>query len=311
MTNFKEAFEKAEKISVVEKSTAKQKEKDGSNGNGDLVLRVPPMKKVPTTAGKREAIDKAVEATREYVANITEHMIDLVSRISEIKTASIEERDIRGGELAALEDEVLAHILSEEKALASVARQAYAMALVLTLPADKRAVIAAINGGGKNSRLPGLLQLGILSQTDADAKGTTVAVYGDRYKVNGKREFAAEVAKILANKSLKAKANISIIEMFDGKSGKIFVDVPDAVDGQKFLAGGALLAESDGRIVRVAAATGHFSKIVAEIMAAKTFIYLKSLKKERFWAGERLSDDAFRLCRILHSVLRRGIAEVR
>lgn len=285
-------------------------------------ITVPKIKAVQPTA-KREEIDRVAEDVRQYLAGIPEHMAGLVGRIREIQGASPEERLIRSEELKKLEDEALLHLNADKGPLLTAACQAYALAMVATLPVDKKAVAETIKGGGK-SRLPGLIRVGILEPIKEPKYDIVVKVYGESYKVIGGREFALKVAETLSNGAakaakvaydryhgavaeLKTQATITVVELLRRKSGKFFLAVPDLKEGKKFLPGGALLAESDGKTVQVRQAVGHFARIMEEITKAVVFISIESLSQERLNLAKRLPDDAFRRIRILHAVLRRGL----
>lgn len=282
---------------------------------------IPVIRKVKETT--------AVSEKRQYIADIPAHMSDLVSQVRHIQMASLEEQAIRSSELKALEDEVLAHLSSGEELLANAARQAYALAMVSTLPLDKRIVMQTIKSNG-NSRLPGLFDLKILIEPVGDAKknSITVKIYNDTYKVNGSRDFAIKLVRDLSAgaaraakaahefyhgevAALKVQATISIAELKSRKSGRIFLDVSDLKEGTRFLPGGSLLAESDGKVIKVIQASGHFRHVMAEMAEAGTFVPIESLGQERVELAKRLPEDAFRRVRILHAVLRRGIAEAR
>ena len=311
MSAMKEAFEKADsKVQKVVK-------------NANLFLRVPTIKKVETIAVEQKVIDKAVANARQYLADIPDHMTGLVARIRGIRSASPEERAICSSELKNLEDEVMVHLDSEDELLGGAARQAYALAMVSTLPPDKRVVMETIKGNS-NSHLPGLLGLKILEPV-GDAKNVfTVKVYGDTYKVGGSRDFATKLAENLSAgaahaakaahefyhgevEGLKAQATVSVAEMMARKYGCFFLDVPDLKDGGRFLPGGALLAESDGRVIRVLQACGHFQKIILEIAESGVFVPINSLNQKWLELEKRPSEEKLRLARILHAVLRRGI----
>jgi len=303
----KEAFESAGALKT------KTKAKQVSPAPNDV--RIPTINKVKETA--------AVAEKRQYIVDIPAHVRGLVNRIRHIQMASLEEQAIYSSELKALEDEVLVHLNSDDELLKSAARQAYALAVVSTLPPDKRAVIETIKGN--DNRLPGLLDLKILEPV-GDAKNVfTVKVYGDTYKVGGSRDFAMKLAENLSAgaahaakaahelyhseaEGLKAQATISVAEMLVKKPGRLFLAVSDLRDGNRFLSGGALLAESDGKAIKVLQARGHFQRTMIEIAEAEIFVFVESLNRERFESGG-LSDEIFRLCRILHAILRRGIAE--
>lgn len=317
MTAMKDAFEKA---GVINNKVI---------NNNKLLLRVPTIKKVETI-GAKQTIDKAVVDARQYLADIPNHMSDLVNRVRHIQMASLEEQAIRSSELKALEDEVLAHLSSGEELLANAARQAYALAMVSTLPLDKRIVMQTIKSNG-NSRLPGLFDLKILIEPVGDVKknSVTVKIYNDTYKVNGNRDFAIKLVSALSAGAaraakaahelyhdevvvLKVQATISIAELKSRKSGRIFLEVPDLKEeGTRFLPGGSLLAESDGKTVKIIQACGHFRYVMAEMVEAGTFVPIESLGHERVELAKRLPEDAFRRVRILHAVLRRGVAEAR
>lgn len=312
-------------MTQIEEAMEKSKNKPGDSKPKqqatNMILRVPGIHKIATTAEKQEVINKAVADVRQYVADIGGHMLDLATRIRGIQTTSPEERAICAKELKALEDEALAHLNSEEELLAGAARQAYALAMVATLPADKRLVAETIKGG-KNSRLPGLLELKLLDQANVNAD---LKIFGDSFRVIGNREFtqkitnglsegasrAAKAARDLYHSevaNLKSQATISVAEVLERKIGSFFLAVPDVKDELKFLPGGSLLAKSDGRAIKVVKACGHFQRVMSEIAEAETFVPVDSLSNGRLELTKRLSDDKFRQTRILHAVLRRGIA---
>lgn len=291
-----------------------------------LTLRVPTIKKIETTAEKQEVIDKAVQEVQNYLTVIPNHIGDLVSRIRGVRAASPEERAVRADELKALEDETLTHLNSEEELLRDAARRAYAMAMVSTAPPNKRLVMEVVEGG-KFSRLPGLIELKMLESAGEEVKGVvTVKIYGATYRVNGRREFALKLAEAItaaaaraAEKArewykeevteLRGAATMTVADLLAGKSGRVFVTVPDIKDNGRFMPGGALLAESDGSKIKVLEARGHFQRVMSEIAEAGRTVPISSLAKERLDLGKRLTEDVFRDCRILHVVLRRGIAE--
>jgi len=313
-------------MTVVEEAMERAKTQPGSKPKqvNNMILRVPTIHKVETTATKQEAIDKAVEEARRYIADIPNHMAGLVARIRGIKSASVEEQAIRSKELKDLENEVLEHLNFGEGLLANAARQAYAMAMVKTLPPNKRLVMETIKSDG-NSRLPGLLDLKILEPV-GDAKNVVaVKVYGDTYKVGGGWDFATKLAENLSDgasraakaahdqyhnavAALKAQTTISVNEVSTKKAGNFYLNIPDVKEPGKFLPGGSLLAESNGRTIKVIRAIGHFQRIMTEIAEAGTFVSVDSLGHDRLELAKRLSDDKFRQARILHAVLRRGIA---
>jgi len=305
----KEAFENAGVLKT--KTVAKAKQISLAPND----VRIPTINKVKETV--------AVAEKRQYIVDIPYHIRGLVNRIRHIQMASLEEQAICSSELKALEDEVLAHLNSGDELLKSAACQAYAIAMVETLPPNKRLVMETIKSNG--NRLPGLLGLKILEPV-GDAKNVfTVKIYGDTYKVGGSRDFAAKLAENLSAgaahaakiayefyhsevEGLKAQATISVAELLVKKPGRVFMTVSDVKDGSRFLPGGALLAESDGRTVEVVKTVGHFARIMSEIAEAGMFVSIESLSHERPELAKRLPEDAFRRVRILHAVLRRGIA---
>ncbi|MBU2081961.1 hypothetical protein KKH14_00855 [Patescibacteria group bacterium] len=285
-------------------------------------ITVPKIKQVRPTA-KREEINRVAEDVRQYLATIPGHMADLVGRVREIHGATIEEWLIRSDELRKLEDEVLSHLNADMGPLLTAARQAYALAMVSTLPADKKAVTETIKGGGK-SRLPGLIRAGILEPTNEPKYDIVVKVYGDSYKIVGGKDFALQIAEGLSDGAskaakaahdryhnavaeMKSQATISIVQLLARRPGKFFLNVSDLKDGEKFLPGGTLIAESDGKAIQVVAAVGHFSRIMEEIRKAVVFTSIDSLSQERLNLVKRLPEDTFRRIRILHAILRRGL----
>ncbi len=311
-TIMEDAFEGAGAL-----KTKKTQVKQISPAPNDVHVRIPTIRSIKETT--------AVAEKRQYIGDIGPHMAGLVARIRGIRVVSSEEQAIRSKELKDLEDEILEHLNSGEELLANAARQAYAMAMVSTLPSDKRVVMETIKGDG-SSRLPGLLSLKILELVSGDTKdAVTVKIYGGAYKVGGSRDFATKLAENLSAgaahaakaahefyhgevAALKTQTTISIAEMLARKSGCFFLDVSDVRDGNRFLSGGALLAESDGKTIKILQARGHFKRTMTEIAEAEIFVFVESLNRERFEGGG-LSDEIFRLCWILHAVLRRGITE--
>lgn len=282
-----------------------------------MVIVVPEIRDV-RPAAKPEAISRAVEEARKYLTVIPNHMLGLVNRIREIQTASVEEKAIRQKEFQNLVSEVLSHLNSQTKLLASAACQAYALAMVSTLPADKRLVEALLRGS-KDSGLPGLLELKFLEQVKTESGNAVhVKVYGNIYRINGARDFSKKLANAIVEgatraskaahdlyhgevEGLKAQGTISIAELLAGKPGEVFMNVPDDKTGEKFLSGGALLAKSNGAFITTSLAVGHFQRIMTEIADSEVAISVDSLKEGRIEAGG--------MARIFHAILRRGIAK--
>ncbi|MDO8743428.1 MAG: hypothetical protein Q7J30_02680 [Candidatus Azambacteria bacterium] len=292
--------------------------------NSPLNLRIPTIKKVEVTADQ-EAIDKAVASARQYIADIFAHMTGLVTRLRVIESVSVEERAIRAKELEELEEEILAHLGAEDKLLGEAARQAYVMATIATLPSDEQAILSAIGGG--NSHLPGLLKIGAFSEVvDGKKNANIVKVFGKTYTVNGGRagEVANKLRKLIGEaygkkiEAIKAKATISIDELFNNKPGLVFVNIPDefvpvpnSKDGKKFLGGGALLVKSDGKVVRVAEFVGHLYSLMTKIAAAKVFMPIWKIEDRFVEKPSGMDEEMFYLYKKFHNFLRRGTAKVR
>ena len=300
-------------MGTLEEGLRKNGKKISEIVNNPLNLRIPLIKKVEETAEQKD-IDRAVVNARQYVADIPGHMRYLVARIQAIQATSSEERAIREKELRELEEEVLAH-LDANGITGEAARQAYVMAIIATLRSDEPAILAGING---DSHLPGLLKLGALSEMVDDRKvATTVKVFGKTYAVNGgaAMEIANKLRKLVGEaygnkiEAIKAKATISVADLLAGKSGRAFINAPDGKDGDRFLPGGVLLVQSDGKVVRVLEFLGHFQKIMAEIFEAKTFLMVKSLNESHLILGDKDPKSIRKHLKILHAVLRRGIIE--
>ena len=269
------SFDQAAKDALAQKESkeAKAVEKAAKG----LILRIPTIKKVETTAEKQEVIDRAVQEVRNYLTVIPSHMGDLVNRIYGIRGASPEERAVRADEFKELETEVLAHLNSTEEFLRDAAHQAYAMAMISTAPPNKWLVIEVIEGG-EFSRLPGLTELKMLEPADVEVENTvTIKIYGKIFRVNGRWEFAnklaeaitavaARVAKKEASdikeeiKRLKEAATMTVTDLLAEKPGRVFTIVPDVRSDDRFLIGGALLVESDGKNVKVLQAAGNFQR---------------------------------------------------
>lgn len=283
--------------------------------NSPLNLRIPAISKVEVTA-EQAAIDKAVAAARGYIAEIPGHMGGLVSRVQAIWIAPPEERAIRAKELKELEEEILAHLGAEDKLLGEAAKQAYVMAFLATLPANKEAILAVIR---RDAHLPGLLKLGVLREVDGADKNSmvTVKVFGKPYMVTGGRvaEIAGKIRKIAGEaygheiEKIRSRADISIGELLAGKSGLVFISSPDGKSPERFLAGGNLLVKTDGREIRVVEFLGHFQKIMTEIKQTNIAIPIRSLSRDRLELAKRLPHNKFRLACIFHDILRRGVAE--
>ena len=320
-SSIKDAMEKAGKLKKAGKPPAVKA----------IDITVTKIKKVQVTA-KREEINRVAEDVRQYLAEIPDHMAGLIGRIREIQGASWEEWLIRTEEFKKLEDEVLSHLNADKGPLLTAACQAYALAMVSTLPADKKAVAETIKGGGE-SRLPGLIRIGVLKPAEETKNyDVTVRVYGDSYKVVGNKEFGMKIADALSDGAakaakaghdkyhnavaeLKTQATISVVQLLSRKPGLLTIDVPDATisdakakDGKKFLAGGVLLAKSDGKTIRVVAAVGHFSKVMEKIIKAETFVPIESLGQERVSLAKRVDEEMFYRIIDLHKILRRGLA---
>lgn len=129
--------------------------------------------------------------------------------------------------------------------------------------------------------------------------------------LNADTELLANAARrahdVAMDSTLPLLANITIAEMLAKKPGRIFLNIPDVKDGEKIHRGGRLLAASNGKTIGVIEAYGGFFRIMTEIVKARALVPIESLNEEQFAGDERLPDWKLRLCRIFHSVLRRGI----
>ena len=146
--------------------------------------------------------------------------------------------------------------------------------------------------------------------------------------MNGRREFANKLAEAITTAATRAadKARewyqkeisglkgaateaMTVADLLAGKPGRVFMTVPGVKNSDRFLPGGDLLAESDGTKVKVPEARGNFQRVMSEIAETGCTIPVSSLGEEKLDLGKRLPEDVFRHCLILHTVLRRGVAE--
>ena len=104
-------------------------------------------------------------------------------------------------------------------------------------------------------------------------------------------------------------ADISVAELLAHKPGKAFLPVPDVDNGRRFLPGGVMLVESNGRVAKAVKASGGFQKIMEEIIKEEVFMPIYVLAFRNLNKPDKMSDEKFRLARILHAILRRGVAE--
>lgn len=291
-----------------------------------LNLRIPMIRRVETTAEKREVLDKAVAEVRQYIAAIPDHMSDLVARVETINGVSHEERAIRANEFKELESEVLTHLNSEEEILRSAARWAYAKALVANAKPSRWNVLAVLKGR-KLSELPGLINLGIAAEVvgEPEKNKASAKIYGATYIFNGRRDEASALAESLKDLATRSAAiareywggvvdgiedqatEKNPLQLREDVAGRFAISVPDDKSGEKVLLGGILLVESDGKNVKILQAAGHFQRIMEEIRDAGTFVAVSSLSEDRlpFIPDKEL----FWRVRILHAVLRRGLEE--
>lgn len=327
-TDFKTAMDEGEKAKAG-KAEAKTKKLVGV-----LTMKIPAIKRVESTEVKEEAMAQAVAAAEDYLAKIGSHLVDLISRARHIRSLGDTERALRREELNDLEAEVLTHLASEEKLFADAARWGYIKAL-LTVSSPSHPTVKEMISGSKFTSLPGLTALGtgtkdeyILEELAGEAEkgAVTAKLYGVQYRVRTKKDQARWIAETLARlagdaaKAAKAhygkesgglldQATVKDFQLLaSGTPGRYAVEIPDQRDGDKVQPGGTLLAESDGKSVFVLEAVGHFSRVMREIRNAGTRIMVESLSEEKFKAPQRLGQDEFRLSRILHSVVRSGLA---
>lgn len=275
----------------------------------------PPMRNVEKTP------DQVIEKKQMYIANISEYMTEMVARVRTIRASSQEVRQIRSKEEQEIVAEILRHLSYKDELLRSRAIYAYAGAIIATLPSEPKMNDIKRVLFGEND-LPGLLKLDMATETDKKGEAPIVKFDGRSFQMNGGQAaeranaLKAAVRKACAAKvaEIKAKAKITKEGFLAGKPGVTFIDVPDefvehpnSKDGKKFLGGGALLVRSDGKVVRPAEFLGHFQAIMTEIQEAEIFISVRQLHSERLSLPE-ISSETFRLCRIFHSILRRGLA---
>ena len=275
----------------------------------------PPMRSVEKTS------DQVIEKKQTYIANISEYMTEMVTRVRTIRTSSPEVRQICSKEEQEIVAEILRHLGYKDDLLRNRAVHAYADAIIATLPLEPEMDDIRKAFFGDND-LPGLLKLDMVTETEKKREASIVKVGGRSFQVNGGQAarradaLKAAVRKACINEvaKIKSKAKTTQEELLAGKPGIVFIDVPDefvgdpnAKEGKRFLGGGALLVKTNGKAIRAAEFFGHFQKIMTEISEADVFIPVVALRSDRLSLPE-ISPKTFRLCRIFHAILRRGIA---
>lgn len=283
---------------------------------------VPPITKVATTD------ENVVAKKREYLASIPDHMKDLIFRVCDIQMATPEEQAIRAKDLEGLKKEIGVHLGYKEDLLQSAAKHAYVSAVIATLTQApyKDRIMKAIDGNGG---LPGFLGLGKFTElTEKPGRGDTITVkiFGRIFRINGGQasKIAHDLKPIVAQaerneaKILEARATTSINELFGGKPGLVFVNIPDefipapnSKDGKRFLGGGVLLVKSDGKVIRVMEFVGNFCSIMAKIADVGIFMPTWKIEARFVERPSGMDDEMFYLYKTFHNILRRGMVKIR
>lgn len=210
--------------------------------------------------------------------------------------------------------------------LLEAARWAYAKALVANAKSSRWNILAVLEGR-KLSELPGLIKLGMAVEVvdEPERNKVNAKIYGVTYIFNGRRDEASALAELLKDLATRAATNArkhwgEVTEGIEGQAtedplqllredaaGRFAISVPDDKIDERFLPGGILLVESDGKNVKILQVAGHFQRTMEELRDAGTFVSVSSLSKDRlpFIPDKEL----FWRVRILHAVLRRGLAE--
>ena len=265
--------------------------------------------------------DQVVEKKQTYIANISEYMTELVARVRVIRSSSSEVKQIRFKEEQEIVAEILRHLGYKDDLLRNRAVHAYADAIIATLPSEpKMSDIRRVVDG--ESDLPGLLKIKLAAETDKKSESPTLKFEGRRIQFNGgqaaKRAYEMRTALKKAQEvkvaEIRTRGRITREELLTGKSGLVFIDVPNAVvpdgnseSGKKHLNGGALLVVTNGKVVRLAEFVGSFENIMTKILEAEVFIPVRQLFLERLALPE-LSPEKYYLCKTFHEILRRGLA---
>lgn len=264
--------------------------------------------------------DQVIEKKQTYIANISEYMTEMVTRVRTIRTSSPEVRQIRSKEEQEIVAEILRHLGYKDDLLRNRAAHAYADAIIAALPPEpKMSDIRRVVDG--ESDLPGLLKINLATETDKKGESPTLKFEGRRIQFNGgqaaKRAYEMRAALKKAQEvkvaEIRTRGRMTREELLAGKSGLVFIGVPDAVvpdgnseSGKKHLNGGTLLVVSNGKIVKPVEFVGGFENIMSQISEAEVFISVRQLFSERL-ALPDLPPEKYYLCKIFHSILRRGL----
>ncbi|MEK7195381.1 MAG: hypothetical protein AAB655_01660, partial [Patescibacteria group bacterium] len=265
--------------------------------------------------------EKVIEKKQTYIANISEYMTEMVARVRAIRVSSPEVRQIRSKEEQEIVAEILRHLGYKDDLLRNRAAHAYADAIIATLPPEpKMSDIRRVVDG--ESDLPGLLKIKLAVETDKKSESPTLKFEGRRIQFNGgqaaKRVYEMRTALKKAQEvkvtEIRARGRTTREDLLAEKSGLVFIDVPDEIvpdenseSGKKHLNGGALLVVTNSKVVRPAEFVGGFENIMSQISEAKVFIPVRQLFSKRFSAPD-LPPEKYYLCKIFHSILRRGLA---
>ncbi len=274
----------------------------------------PPMRTVEKTD------DRVIAKKQEYIANISEYMTEMVTRVRTIRASSPEVRQIRSKEEQEIVAEILRHLGYKDELLRSKAMNAYADAIIVVLPPEpKMSDIRRVVDG--ESDLPGLLKIKLAAETDKKGESPTLKFEGRRIQFNGgqaaKRAYEMRAALKKAQEAkvaeMKTRGRTTKEDLLAEKLGLVFLDVPDVFvpcgnseSGKRHLNGGALLVVTNGKIIKPVEFVGGFENIMSQISEAEVFISVRQLHSERLVLPD-LSPEKYYLCKTFHSILRRGL----
>ncbi len=294
-----------------------EKQKNGKREEVKMEERI-----VPELKSKSIDINKLKQNgdhVREFISEIRNFMMESTKKISIIQAFPPEERELAENDEKYLNDEIEKALNVKVASAKIAALSAYTIAKAKYCGAGKSHVI---------DLLEDLLKKEVLLRTKA--RENIILAWDKKYAVASfmgqyapdisqalialiSKAWSVEKAKYQEDKialAEKAGANISIAELFAGKTGRAGFDAPvqtlEINRKEEVIPEGFVIVEYDGKKIAPIAAIGNIKLLIAELREKKTALLPHTLEWSIFRA--RIDEPEYfrRLC-ILFNILKAGL----
>jgi hypothetical protein len=283
--------------------------------------RVPKIGAILPTQEDRQ---KALEEFRQFKADVAASMFDCVQNIRAVEVMSRDEAELYVEEFQQSKAAVK-EMLSYTGAERLVAVISFADAKIKTCPKTRSAIENTFFELASAS-------VGFLIEA-REGKSADVKVYGKRYNVAQEFSKAPETTSIISQiddliqettvnsrriyeESFNALSRmagdnqLSVSELKAGKEGRVLLQVPDNQFRDRTYKGGYILVESRQSIIRLLGAVSGPQRASENVVRTLGYVPVGALVEERMVFENRLDEEQFKACCILHTWLKLAIKAV-